>query len=58
MTEVLSLSELFEFSENLQNYELSREQVVEKLRDRREFVKARNILIGQKTFDGKWGDCF
>ena len=49
-------SELFEFSENLQNYELSREQVVEKLRDRREFVKARNILIGQKTFDGvKWG---
>ena len=46
--------ELSEFSEDFESGILSHEALIDKLRDRQEFIKARNMLIGQKTIDGEW----
>ena len=46
--------ELGEFYGRLQSGELTRGQLIEELRGRGEFVKARNILISHKSFEGEW----
>ena len=46
--------ELGEFYNRLKAGELTREQLIEELRDRGEFVKARDILLSHKSFDGEW----
>ena len=48
-------SELGRYYLRLQSGDLSRTQLIEELRSRAEFIKARDILVAQKSLEGEWG---
>jgi len=47
--------EIGQFYTRMQSGELTRAQLIEELRSRGEFVKARDVLIAHKTIEGEWG---
>ena len=46
--------ELGQFYFPLRDGDLTREQIIEQLSSRNEFLKARNMLLAQKTIKGDW----